>query len=326
MICLVLLLVHLGPSALVGFVLFVLLIPVQERAMSWQFRTRQANMHFTESRAKLLQELLASMRIIKYFCYEIPYLNRIFDIRRNELRGIRKIQVMKAVNMAIAFSVPAVGAILALITYNLSGRSFDPAIIFPSLGYFNLLRCVVFLTSLKPPSYFTSQPLMFLPRALSATADARSAFERLRPVFKAELIKEDGTVIDRSLPVAIRVNDASFQWEESSVETNDAWGRGGRHSGRGRGTKESNKVAKEKVQSNAGDQKGHAPFKLVDMTLEIPRGSLCALVGPVGSGKSSLLAGLLGETKRSSGTVTFGGTIAYCAQIAWIQNASVVRV
>jgi hypothetical protein len=53
-------------------------------------------MIWTDLRAKLLQELLGAMRIIKYFCYEIPYLNRIGSIRYNELRGISKILIIRA--------------------------------------------------------------------------------------------------------------------------------------------------------------------------------------------------------------------------------------
>ena len=48
-----------------------------------------------------------------------------------------------------------------------------------------------------------------------------------------------------------------------------------------------------------------------------------AVTGPVGSGKSSLLQGLIGEMRRTAGTVRFHGSVAYCPQSAWIQNATV---
>ena len=32
------------------------------------------------------------MRVVKYFCYERSFLARIFDIRKHELGGIKKIQ------------------------------------------------------------------------------------------------------------------------------------------------------------------------------------------------------------------------------------------
>lgn len=63
--------------------------------------------------------------------------------------------------------------------------------------------------------------------------------------------------------------------------------------------------------------------KIRDVTLSIPRGKLVAFVGPVGSGKTSLLQGIIGEMRKTSGSITFGGSVAYCPQSAWIQNATV---
>ena len=171
-----------------------------------------------------------------------------------------------------------------------------------------------------------SQPLFFLPRALSATADAKNALQRLRDVFKAELLTDDGIAIDRSLPVALQVQHATFQWEEVNADVNDIWSKG---------PKEASKAEKDENARNKGDglhdgskiaavTKDEEPFLLKDVNLEVPRGRLYAIVGPVGSGKSSLLSGLLGEMKQVAGTVVFGGSVAYCSQIAWIQNASMV--
>lgn len=67
-------------------------------------------------------------------------------------------------------------------------------------------------------------------------------------------------------------------------------------------------------------------FKLKDIDLSIPRGSLTAIVGTIGSGKSSLLQGLMGEMRRTEGKVSFSGTTSLCAQSPWIQNATVREV
>uniref|UniRef100_A0A8C9T1I6 ABC-type glutathione-S-conjugate transporter n=1 Tax=Scleropages formosus TaxID=113540 RepID=A0A8C9T1I6_SCLFO len=58
------------------------------------------------------------------------------------------------------------------------------------------------------------------------------------------------------------------------------------------------------------------------INLQVARGSLVAVVGHVGSGKSSLLSAVLGETEKRSGRVSVKGSVAYVPQQAWIQNAA----
>ncbi|XP_052804271.1 multidrug resistance-associated protein 1-like isoform X1 [Mya arenaria] len=62
---------------------------------------------------------------------------------------------------------------------------------------------------------------------------------------------------------------------------------------------------------------------LQDINIEVGDGKLVAVVGQVGAGKSSLVSALLGEMERISGTVKVKGSVAYVAQQAWIQNATV---
>ncbi|KAL6884691.1 hypothetical protein ACP4OV_010627 [Aristida adscensionis] len=57
--------------------------------------------------------------------------------------------------------------------------------------------------------------------------------------------------------------------------------------------------------------------------LEIRAGALAAVVGMVGSGKSSLLGCVLGEMRKISGKVKVCGSTAYVAQTAWIQNGTI---
>ncbi|KAH8074024.1 ATPase [Aureococcus anophagefferens] len=64
-----------------------------------------------------------------------------------------------------------------------------------------------------------------------------------------------------------------------------------------------------------------APFALRIADLGLGKG-LNVVVGAVASGKSTLLAALLGELERTSGTVAVRGRVALCPQAPWIFNAT----
>nr|XP_023021441.1 probable multidrug resistance-associated protein lethal(2)03659 [Leptinotarsa decemlineata] len=62
---------------------------------------------------------------------------------------------------------------------------------------------------------------------------------------------------------------------------------------------------------------------LKKISLQIPPGTLCAIVGPVGAGKSSLLQVLLGELPVKSGKVALGGEISYSSQKPWLFQSTI---
>ncbi|XP_052533779.1 ATP-binding cassette sub-family C member 2 isoform X2 [Tympanuchus pallidicinctus] len=68
------------------------------------------------------------------------------------------------------------------------------------------------------------------------------------------------------------------------------------------------------------EQDGNAAIR--DVNLDIKPGSLVAVVGAVGSGKSSLVSAMLGEMENIKGHINIQGSLAYVPQQAWIQNAT----
>ncbi|GLB40491.1 putative transporter [Lyophyllum shimeji] len=304
-ICLILLILNLGPSALAGFAFFVLATPVQTIVMKRLFALRMKSMMWTDKRAKLLQELLGGMKVIKFFAWENPFLGRISEYRKKEMAYIRSLLLIRSAANAVAMSMPALASVIAFVTYSLTGHSLEPSIIFTSLTLFTLLRL----------------PLMFLPVSFSAIADAANATSRLYGVFEAELLTES-LVIDPALDVAIKVDHASFTWDSPPPDTSP--GASGKRKGRdaklAKAKKDQAMQEKEKEKEKSDEEN---VFRMKDLDMRVPRGKLVAIVGAVGSGKSSLLQGIIGEMRRTGGSVRFGGSVGYCPQSAWIQNATI---
>ncbi|XP_071120825.1 multidrug resistance-associated protein 1-like isoform X2 [Mytilus edulis] len=61
---------------------------------------------------------------------------------------------------------------------------------------------------------------------------------------------------------------------------------------------------------------------LKNIDLSVPEKSLVAIVGQVGSGKSSLMSAILGDMTKVKGTVNVKGSVGYVPQQAWIQNCT----
>ena len=62
---------------------------------------------------------------------------------------------------------------------------------------------------------------------------------------------------------------------------------------------------------------------LKDITTRIPKGALVAVVGRVGSGKTSFVSSLVGEMTKNAGVVMVNGSMSLSAQQAWLVNDTV---
>jgi ABC-type polysaccharide/polyol phosphate transport system ATPase subunit len=109
---------------------------------------------------------------------------------------------------------------------------------------------------------------------------------------------------------AVEIENASFIWDSPPPDEGKT----------GKGKKKDRRSSvKPEPAAEPKEIKEENMFKLKDIDVRIPRGQLVAIVGAVGSGKSSLLQGLIGDMRKTEGSVRFGGSVAYCSQTAWIQ-------
>jgi ABC-type multidrug transport system fused ATPase/permease subunit len=165
--------------------------------------------------------------------------------------------------------------------------------------------------------------------SLSAIVDAQNAIGRIRGVFDAELLEEI-KVVDPALDCAIAVEHADFTWDGPPPEDKkpQAKAAGVRARFRALRARRASRSGTATPETPGADAQEDGPaedkvFHMRDVNMRIPRGQLVAVVGQVGAGKTSLLEGLIGEMRRTAGSVTFGGSVGYCPQAAWIQNATV---
>ncbi|KAI5967337.1 hypothetical protein CANMA_003157 [Candida margitis] len=130
---------------------------------------------------------------------------------------------------------------------------------------------------------FLTEPIMQLPDAIVAIVEATNCFSRLDEFFS---MKENKSGVVRSNR-SVSQGDVTVAIKNATF----SW------------------------------DKDNVALKNIDFTARC--GQLVCIVGKVGSGKTAMVKSLLGEVPISKGLVEVNGSIAYCAQQPWIQNASV---
>lgn len=322
-ITLILLIVNLTYSALAGFGLLVIGLPLLTKAVKSLFVRRRAINKITDQRVSLTQEILQAVRFVKFFGWESAFLSRLGEIRNREIRSIQVLLAIRNAINAVSMSLPIFASMVAFITYSLTSHDLAPAHVFSSLALFNSLR----------------MPLNLLPLVIGQVIDAWSSVYRIQEYLLSEEA-EDEAKFDYDAKNAVEMDHADFTWERTATQDPDAVKIPGKKQ-----KKEEVKVEKqaqkqvikdEKATANAKEPSGEStpdtastlledrePFKLQNMDFSIGRNELVAVIGGVGSGKSSLLAALAGDMRKTKGEVTMGASRAFCPQYAWIQNATV---
>lgn len=294
-LAIVLLCINIGYSALSGFALLLLGIPSLTWAIKSLLKRRNSINKLTDQRVSLTQEILQSVRFVKFFGWESSFMERLRDIRRSEIRAIQVLLAIRNAILCVSIAMPTFASMVSFVTYSLSQHVLTPAPIFSSLALFNSLR----------------MPLMLFPQVLGQVTDAWTGLKRIQEYLLEEEVTDD-IKLDHRMDKAIILEGASFTWERTSPDEVDQ--KGG------------------KFKNNSGKKEGLVepevpedviPFKISDLNLSVERNELIAVIGTVGSGKTSLLAALAGDMRLTGGSIRLGASRAYCPQYAWIQNATV---
>ncbi|OUM60193.1 hypothetical protein PIROE2DRAFT_54778 [Piromyces sp. E2] len=326
LIILVLLVRSLGIWSFIGFSIFFIIVPFQFIVMKLLISLRKKTAIITDERVKKTQEIIGNIRVIKFFGWERCFQQIIDQLREKELKNTKTSIIINAETTAVFNVIPFFASAITFIAYCASGNVLTAAKVFSCHALFNKL-CT---------------PLSSLSSTFSQLTNGMVGIRRVSYLMNGKEL-DDITEIDPTADFGVSVKNGHFNWEiEKKPKENEV-------------TKEmkkkhrvsrldeiaadsmdsivnsnlSSKITDEMIEKTAStDNLGNVlntieSFRLKDINLRIKKGSLTAVVGTVGSGKSSLINAIIGEMKREAGRVIIGGTYAYCSQKAWICNATV---
>mmetsp|Transcript_9429 Transcript_9429/g.15612 ORF Transcript_9429/g.15612 Transcript_9429/m.15612 type:complete len:1368 (+) Transcript_9429:191-4294(+) len=373
--------------ALAGFAVFVVMVPMQNYIAGTIGETRRRMVKFTDERVKLVNEILQAIRIIKLYAWEVPMEERVEAARETELgtlitylnrngllreflfvgqplaalviyllslyvynRPLSQVQVIRVISFLNITILPLNLLGVAMKTFK------DGAVSLSRFQRYLLLPTLASLQNEEESNQLVARPHIRIRNAVfsweepvQSLPDGSSSIRSIRSIrsnnSRASADKEHQPQQSKESNVASR-NTASASYELVQYTEIDDAGDG----------KEGDNSSKDSPAAAAP-----SPFAY---SLRVPdfattaNNELVAVVGSVGSGKSSLISSLLGEmplrgiihdnassnSSNSSGGggaidgmtlvgaslsldelknhVDIHGPISYCAQTPWIQNMS----
>lgn len=329
---------QVGNATWVGVAFMLALAPVNVVVFSVVGKMRRKVLKYSDLRVKMMNEILAGIRIIKYYAWERPFAKEVGKIRDSELKALTRLAYVSAVGFSlILLSAPIIQPILVFLTYiKIQDEPLSAATAFTTVALFNIMRF----------------PFAFMPMGMLQFIQSRISLRRLArylelPELEKYVVSEPPTDDDSSDASAqvgsITIKNASFAWTASGKKIgpiDDA-------AEKAKKKKEAREAKKAKRRSskatpNAEDLRksataeqlqkmrksasvgsklddlegtNHSSFDaewgpdnhttLRDITCTIEAGSLIGIVGTVGSGKSSFLSAVLGEMEAVDGAKVY---------------------
>ncbi|XP_040489193.1 ATP-binding cassette sub-family C member 12 isoform X2 [Ursus maritimus] len=298
----------LGPTALVGISVYAIFIPIQMFMAKLNSAFRRSAISVTDKRVQTMNEFLTCVKLIKMCAWEKSFTKTIQDTRKRERKLLEKAGFVQSGNSALAPIASTIAIVLTFTCHILLRRRLTAPVAFSVIAMFNVMKFSIAI----------------LPFSVKAMAEANVSLRRMKKI-----------LIDKSPPsyitqpedpdTVLLLANATLTWDQETSLKSDL-----------------KKVQNQKkhflkkqrleayrssssAQGAAGpeEQSGSPKLVLHNINFVVRKGKVLGVCGNVGSGKSSLIATLLGQMQLQQGIVAVNGTVAYVSQQAWIFHGNV---
>lgn len=274
-------------ALLAGFSAMIAIMPVNIFFSKKYSASQDRLMKVRDEKVGVVTEALQGIRQIKFSALEPEWEKKIGAVRERELGAVWDVFMSDTALIACWVTSPILMSALSLATYAWIHGSLTPSVAFVSLGVFKALEVT----------------LSVIPELTTDALDAWVSVKRIEEYLESSEVVKVSKDADE-----VAFDAASIAWP-SDADTNE-------------------------------DER----FVLRDVNVTFPKGELSVISGKTGTGKSLMLAAILGEVDVLGGTLyvptppaladrhdskanrdnwVIPESIAYVAQIPWIENASI---
>ncbi|KAJ3195479.1 hypothetical protein HK101_011982 [Irineochytrium annulatum] len=344
----------MGPSALAGISIILVSGPLTGTISSFMVKTQIAFSSATDKRTSMMNEALQGIRVIKYFGWEPEFIKRITVAREAELGKIKQLWGYWLGFYCLSFGTSIMVIFISFFFYSyVFGNVLDAATAFTSIYFLRslsmnlgflpmiamqIMRAKVALDRVadflkeeelekyqKESRFEVEKPSETTP--LLANMATSSSTEDEKPKIPSTIGFDHGRFIYFGTEDKQAAAPAALEAAAAAAATSSSSSSSAKPSWFSRFFK--NKKGKDSATGTDGSSTPQLNFALRDITVQFPMNQLTAVVGPTGSGKTSLLLSLIGEMKRLEGSAilpdprTVPGGIAFVSQTAFLLNATI---
>ncbi|XP_026764568.1 ATP-binding cassette subfamily C member 4-like isoform X2 [Galleria mellonella] len=310
--------IKIGYAAVVGVVGIVLqTIPVQSYMSKLAARLRLNTACKTDERVRIMDEIINGMQVIKRYAWEKPFEQVVATARKNEINCITQASYLRGVYLSFMVFTERLTLYITLLSYSLFGFQVTADIAFPMAQMFNILQCTL---------------AVMLPNSLSLCMEALTSIRRieallllderedLRGVPGVDIAKLVESVENRKAKNLSEVDLVTNTFKKIDEEGILNHGFDNTEKGLMKQTYNTpiNSDIGILIQDVCANWTENGPVSLKNLNITVPKGKLCAIIGSVGSGKSSVLQLLLNELRATSGRIHLSGPISYASQEPWL--------
>ncbi|KAK5646965.1 hypothetical protein RI129_005429 [Pyrocoelia pectoralis] len=279
---------EVGLSALLGVIVLFLFIPLQLglAKMIAKFRFKTATR--TDERVRLMNEVIAGIQVIKMYTWEKPFVQFISLARRYEIQSIRGASYVRAVILSFMLFATRISLFITILCYILFGQQITAKKVFVVTAFYSVLR---------------QGMTNFFPQAVSQISEAIVSINRLNHFLLYEEKAPNAIEMNNDAPKA---NGNNYKEHSFILDDND----GG------------DAIVIKGGSARWSEASVH-DYIFKNLNINIKQGSVVAIIGPVGSGKSSLLQVILKELPLLEGKLKVYGDIGYASQEPWLFTGTI---
>ncbi|XP_023934404.2 ATP-binding cassette sub-family C member 4 isoform X1 [Bicyclus anynana] len=315
--------IKIGHAAVIGVIGIVLqTIPVQSYMSKLAAKLRMNTACKTDERVRIMDEIITGMQVIKMYAWEKPFEQVVALARKNEINCITSASYLRGVYLSFMVFTERLSLYITLLSYSLFGYQVTADIVFPLAQFFNTLQGTLSI---------------IMSNAVSFLAEALISVQRLEAFMLLDEREDLRSVADVDIAKLVQkvVNKKNKNIDEQDlcpntfkkIEEEGICNPGFDCNEKGLMTPAQHLIVSPDIGILIKDVMANwtedGPVTLRNINLSVPKGKLCAIIGSVGSGKSSVLQLLLNELRTTSGKIHLSGPLSYACQEPWLFVATV---